>query len=96
MLFSPFHFTVTMHIKLEIGPCTVWPYFKFFETADIWEITLQEIKFFISCKYFCILTFYDIVRAIITIEFHSWILENRRQILEIKYLSNLVTEEIRR
>ena len=57
MQFNPLHFSVTLHTKHEINPYTVWPNFKFFENVVIWETILQEIIFFISCKYFDILTF---------------------------------------
>ena len=61
----------------------------------ILEIILQEIKFFISRKYFIILTFSAMVRNVIRVELYSLILENRHQIHKIKYFSNVVTEEIR-
>ena len=40
--FNPLHFSVIMHIELEINPCTIWPHFKFFENVVILEITLQD------------------------------------------------------
>ena len=36
MQLNPLHFSVTMHIKIEINPCTVSPIFK---QVVIWEIT---------------------------------------------------------
>ena len=60
----------------------------------IWEITLQEIKFFISRNYFGTLTFSAMVSNVIRVELQSLILENRCQIHEIKYFLNVVIEEI--
>ena len=51
--FNPLYFSVTLCIKLEISPCTVWHVFKFFENVT-WETILQAIKFFQSSKCFSI------------------------------------------
>ena len=85
MYFNLLHFTVTRHIKLKINPCTVWPDFKSFKNIVIWEIILQEIEFFISLKYFDILTFSVTISNVSRVDLHSLILENRRQIHEIKF-----------
>ena len=54
----------------------------------------KKLNFFISHKYFHILTFSAIVSNVIRVELHSLILENRRKIHEINYFSNVVIEEI--
>ena len=60
----------------------------------IWEIILPEIKLFISCKCFSIITFSAMVSNVIRVELRSLILENRCQIHEIKYFLNVVIDEI--
>ena len=73
---------------------------KSFETGQFSRVGRERANkhlfyFGLNHKYFGILTFSAMVSNVIRVESHSSILQNRHQIHEIKYFSNIVIEKIK-